>query len=177
MNLTKLATVTAVFVAYVCSISFGVTGALAKPPFRPTPATPATPATPTFASNNISGTVKGPDNQPFKNQTVQVFDSNGNWVKDVMTDGNGNVVLNGLSPGSYTISAGGATASLQVVATGTVGVSSGFVMTTTKVSTTLAATVSGLANVTALAWGGGIIALGGGAYMLNRNNKQNCASC
>ena len=52
----------------------------------------------------ISGTVKGINNSPLANVEVRTYDSAGNRVDSVLTDGAGNFITSGLASGTHYVS-------------------------------------------------------------------------
>ena len=163
MKFTKMATVAAVLVAYVCSISFDVLGAWAG-------------STPTFSTDSISGTAVDSKGNPLKNELVEVYDSSGNVVGKVYTDSNGKFSFNNLlNPGSYNLSVGGVTAPLEIVSSG--ATATGFTVTGTATAGLGAAGGAGIGGLTSLVWGAvGIGAVGAAISVTNKKGSQSGAS-
>ena len=161
MKLTKMTTVAAVLVAYVCSISFGVTGALADPPV------------PTFDASSVTGTVTNTAGTPLEGQLVEFFDAGGNLVGSATTGPGGTFTITTLPQGAtLNMVTGGVTSTLTTAPAGVAATAGAFTVSGAAASaTTVAAggvlgagTLSTLTTVVL-----GTTAVGAAAVVTNQN--------
>ncbi|MDH4182598.1 MAG: carboxypeptidase-like regulatory domain-containing protein [Nitrospinota bacterium] len=177
MKLSKMTTVAAVLVAYVCSISFAVLGALAQtaggmPPALGGGVNSSNLNQYLFDPNNVTGTINDANGRPLANQLVEFFDMHGNLIGNATTNANGVFTIS-LPPSSYINMVSGGISSVITTASSSAAATAGSLSVSGAAASATSVALAGVLptglSIPVVAFTA--TALVGGAVVVTKQNK------